>query len=487
MKKVAVIGAGFGGMTAAAELARAGHQVTLFEQGTTLGGKAQLVARSGVKLDTGPTLLTMPHVVRETFERLGATDLLPRFHRLPHHARYTWSDGRTFDCGDDLERTAKSASAFEPGDAIHRFYADAKNIHFAAGEPYLEAPFEGTLPFMTRVARRGVASAIAGLKLSSLDALARKHFRSPQLQQFAGRFATYAGASPYEASAAFAMIPHIEREFGVHHVEGGMAALVAAFGEALKRLGVTIHYGARAAWKAQGRALLAGPPGGEAGFDSIVVNEDPLRGSREPLALSGYVLLLDVDRRLSLPHHSIAFTDDPKTEFTALFRGEQPYATTVYVCHPAASDASVAPEGRSGLFVMVNAPALRGDADAAKWSEHGERLRAVCIDAVKRLAPEAREARVEVIGERTPVDLQRGGAPGGSIYGFLPHGKFGPFARPKMRSKTRGVFYAGGGTHPGGGVPMVMLSGHFASTLVQQHLGAPSPRVRGEGRGEGRS
>lgn len=470
MKRVAVIGAGFGGMTAAAELAHAGHAVTLFEQSATLGGKAQLVSRAGVKLDTGPTLLTMPHVVQGTFARLGAADLLPRFHRLTHHARYTWSDGRTFDCGDDLDATATSAGVFESPAAMRRFYEDARNIHHAAGEPYLEAPFEGTLAFMTRVARRGVASAIAGLKMSSLDALARKHFTSPQLQQFAGRFATYAGASPYEASAAFAMIPHIERAFGVHHVHGGMAALVAAFGEALKRLGVTVVHGARAGWRGHGRELLAGPVGGEAAFDSIVVNEDPLVGSDAPLALSGYVLLLDVDRRLSLPHHSIAFTDDPKTEFAALFRGEQPLATTVYVCHPAASDASVAPDGRSGLFVMVNAPALRSADDAEKWQTLKAQLRTVCVDAVKRLSPEAREANLEVIAERTPVDLQRGGAPGGSIYGFLPHGKFGPFARPKMRAKTRGVFYAGGGTHPGGGVPMVMLSGHFAASLVASHL-----------------
>ncbi|PZR08047.1 MAG: phytoene desaturase [Archangium gephyra] len=474
MKKVAVIGAGFGGMTAAAELARAGHQVTLFEQASTLGGKAQLVTHAGVKLDTGPTLLTMPHVVEQTFSRLGAADLLPRFHRLTHHARYTWSDGRTFDCGDDLEQTAASASTFEDGNSIHRFYEDAKNIHYAAGEPYLEAPFEGTLAFMTRVARRGVASALAGLKMSSLDSLARKHFTSPQLQQFVGRFATYAGASPYEASAAFAMIPHIERAFGVHHVEGGMAGLVAAFGKALERLGVTIRYGARASWKQHGRSLVAGPSGDEHEFDSIVVNQDPLLGTHEPLALSGYVLLLDADRRLSLPHHSIAFTDDPKTEFAALFRGEQPYATTVYVCHPAASDASVAPQGRSGLFVMVNSPALRGEADVGRWTQHATQLRALCVETVKKLAPEARDANIAIVGERTPVDLARGGAPGGSIYGFLPHGKFGPFARPKMRSKTRGVFYAGGGTHPGGGVPMVMLSGHFASTLVEQHLGGRS-------------
>lgn len=477
MKRAAVIGGGFGGLVAAAELARAGHAVTLFELSNTLGGKAQVVTHTGVTLDTGPTLLTMPATVRAVFERIGASDLLPNFHRLPLQARYSWSKGPTFDCHEDLERSVTSAAQFgaREGEGLRDFYADAARTFRAAGEPYLEAPFENMPDFLARVMKRGPKAMYDGMQLATLDVLARRHFRSPQLQQFVNRFATYAGASPYEASAAFALIPHLERAQGVHHVEGGMGALVKALGAALSRLDVKVVYGQRAQWQARKAELLAGPRGGEQPFDTVVVNADPFQteplGAR-PLAMSGYVVLLDVARRLDLAHHHIVFGDDYVNEFAELFdRRVPPSDPTLYFCHPAATDASMAPAGRSGVFAMVNAPALPSESEAARWPEYAQRLQARCVDALLSTCPGLSRDEVKVLGERTPLDLAQRGAPGGSIYGFLPHGKFGPFNRPKIRSETPGVFFSGGSTHPGGGVPLCMLSGHFAAELALRHLG----------------
>ncbi len=476
MSRIAVIGAGIGGMTAAGELAHAGHRVTLFEQSPTLGGKAQVVSAHGVTLDTGPTLLTMPDVVRGTFARMGAFDLLPRFISLPHQARYQWADGCTFDCHAELEATVESADGIRSSEAkgIRSFYREAAAIHRAAGEPYLEAEFDGLPGFLARVARRGLKSMLSGLTLSTLDSLAKKHFRTSHMHQFVGRFATYAGASPYQASAAFALIPHIEREFGVHHVEGGMVALVAALGTALARLGVDIQLGVKAGWNPRGGRLFAGRPFDEQPFDAVVVNADPLASrpaGTGPLALSGYVLLLEVSRRLKLPHHTVAFGDDYPREFSQLFGGAVPTDPTVYFCHPAASDPTMAPLGKSGVFAMVNAPALAQAPEPGAWDMHAAVLRERCLAVLRRVAPEIRGGDITVLGERTPVDLLARGAPGGSIYGFLPHGRLGPFRRPRIRTATPGVFYAGGGTHPGGGVPLVMLSGRFAAELALAHVG----------------
>lgn len=469
MKRVAVIGGGFGGLTAAAELASAGHHVTLFERSTTLGGKAQ-VLDAEVTLDTGPTLLSMPEVVRATFERIGALELLPRFHRLPLQARYSWP-GHTFDCFEDLDATLASARQFGDAEAagLQRFYAEAARIYRAAGEPYLEAPFEGLPQFLARAMKRGPGAFLAGMQLGTLDDLAARHFRSPQLRQFVNRFATYAGASPFHASAAFALIPHLERAEGVHHVEGGMGALVRALRLALARLGVEVRLGQQASWTAHRRELVVG----EAPFDAVVVNADPFAaeplGTRE-LALSGYVALLQVNRRLPLAHHHVVFGGDYVREFSELFSGEIPTDPTLYFCHPAATDQTMAPANRSGVFAMVNAPALRSEADAAAWPGRSAVLLEKCITALLQLNPGLRRDEVVVLGERTPVDLAARGAPGGSIYGFLPHGRLGTFQRPRIRSSTPGVFFSGGSTHPGGGVPLVMLSGHFAAQLAQAHL-----------------
>ncbi len=466
-------------MTAAGELARAGCAVTLFERGPALGGKAGVVREGGVTLDTGPTLLTLPEVVREGFRRLDATDLLPRFVELDTHAAYHFPDGRQFTAHRALGPMVASAEALGPkeGAGLRAFYDDASEIFEAAGEPYLEAPMGDLSEFVARVARRGVKALWRGAQLGTLAGLAARHFGTPHLRHFAGHFATYAGASPYEASAAFALIPHIERAFGVHHVEGGMGALAAALHQGLSRLGVEVRLGTAARSQADGARFLAGPPDALQPFDAVVVNTDPLTAlgrADEPLGLSGYVLLVSVDRRLPLPHHSVAFPPDVEAEFHELFAGKLATRPTLYVCHPVATDATLAPAGTSGLYLMVHAPPLRHgltvEAEAHAWRERLIGLRAYCLAGLRSLCPEVVGAAVRVLGERTPADFARRDCPRGSIYGFLPHGRLGAFQRPRIRGHVPGLFYAGGGTHPGGGVPMVMLSGRFAAQLAAQHL-----------------
>lgn len=477
--RVAVVGGGIGGLTAAGLLAKEGYSVTLFEGGSTLGGKAQAVTVDGLTLDTGPTLLTLPHLVRGTFEKLDALDLLPPLTELEPQCTYRFSDGCGLTAYKDLERMGESACDLRPSErrGVHSFYAEAASIWRAAGEPYLEAPFHGMAGFMARVAKRGVGAVLAGMKLGTLHELAEKHFKTDHMQQYVGRFATYAGASPYEASAAFALIPHIEHAYGVHHARGGIGALVEALGQAVRRQGVEVHLNTRARVERSADGYRVGPEKDAQAFDSVVVNADPLESLRrvdEPLALSGFVLLLEVDGRPALPHHTVLFGGDYRREFGELFKGQLAADPTVYFCNPSASDSTMAPAGRTGLFVMVNAPALpTGPAEAEQaarsWELQAERAKAQMFEKLYQHFPELK-GRTRVIGQRTPVDLAAQGAPGGSIYGFLPHGRFGPFRRPRIKGSTPGLFFAGGGTHPGGGVPLVMLSGRFAAELAAQHL-----------------
>ena len=457
---------------AAGLLARAGARVTLYEQEPRLGGKAQQLTVGSTVLDTGPTLLTMPALVRETFSALDAESLLPRFLTLSPQCEYRWEDGSGFVVHPELEATRASVEAMSPGEGrgVETFYAAAAAIHRAAGEPYLEAPFQGVASFLGRVLRRGPSAVLQGMQMSTLHALAARHFRTPRLQQFVGRFATYTGASPYRASAAFALIPHLERVEGVHHVEGGMGALVDALERAVRRLGVEVRLGTRGQWLPAAGGWRVGPAGDEAPVDAVVVNADPLgaSGVRDgPLAMSGYVLLLEAGVRSRLGHHTVFFSKDDAREFEEIFSGRVPSDPTVYVCHPAASDPGMAAPGTSGLFVMANVPAM-GEA----FLPRAAALRARCLAAVEALDPSL-HGRLRVLGERTPADFQRQGAPGGSLYGFLPHGRFGPFRRPRSHAAP-GLVYAGGGTHPGGGVPMVMLSGRFAARRLCQSLGLPA-------------
>jgi phytoene desaturase len=475
-RQVAVIGGGLGGLAAAGHLAARGVAVTVYEGAAVPGGKAGTFHSAGHVLDTGPTLLTLPHVTAETFAAFCATDLLPTIRELEVQAHYRWDGDKSLSTYRDVERTAASAAAFGPGasDSTLRFYQDAAAIYRAAGEPYLEAPFEGTFDFIGRILARGAGAALTGLRLGTLAQLAEKHFRRPELRQFAGRFATYAGLSPFEASAAFAMIPHLEHFYGVHHVEGGIGALAAALAAAVRRLGVTVVTGAKTRYEPWGTGFLATPAEhSEQLVDAVVVNADPLgfeRHARVPLTYSGYVLWLEASQRLTLPHHTLLFSSDERAEFAALDAGRLAADLTVYVCHPAATDPNASPAGKSGLFVMVNVPPLP-EGEPADWSETAAMLRARCLSLLRRRCPELAGVNLTVLGERTPADLAARGAPRGSIYGFAPRGRLGPFRRPRLRGKERGVFFAGGGTHPGGGVPLVLLSGRFAAQLTLEHLG----------------
>jgi len=204
-------------------------------------------------------------------------------------------------------------------------------------------------------------------------------------------------------------------------------------------------------------------------FDAIVVNADPLASAGpddRPLALSGYVLLARVPERLTLPHHLVLFSRDYENEFRQLFAGEPADDPTVYVCHPATTDPTMAPDGTSGLYLMTNAPPLAPGGRAAE----PDTLRTRCLRRLEHFAPGLVD-RLDVLAEHTPADFARRGAPRGSLYGFLPHGRLAALRRPRMRGTTPGVFFAGGGTHPGGGVPLVMLSGRYAAAMALEHLG----------------
>jgi hypothetical protein len=187
-RRVAVIGGGIGGLTAAGLLASGGIPVTLFEAGQRLGGKAATFEADGLRLDLGPTLLTMPSVVRDTFARIGATDLLPPIVPLALQCEYRFASGMRYRAWSELARSVEEASAFGVHEAggLRRFYADANALWRVAGEPYLEAPFDGLGGFLARVGRRGLSAALRGLRMGTLAQLAARHFRSHEMRQFVG-------------------------------------------------------------------------------------------------------------------------------------------------------------------------------------------------------------------------------------------------------------------------------------------------------------
>lgn len=457
--KVAVIGAGVGGLAAAALLARAGASVTLFEKNERVGGKLGWLEIDGYTWDTGPSLLTMPHVFRQLWAQLGRRleddlTLVP----LPITCRYRWADGTVID----------EDAAFWQRPDVARFLSYARGLYEISAEAFLENPLGewhrqltwANLPKLRHLPK--IAS------FQTLDATVRRFFgHDPHLVQLFARFATYNGSSPYKTPAAFNIIAYVEAHFGGWYVRGGLFEIARALERIGRELGVEIRLG---------EEVAALPPG----FDATVCNQDVLSATprfhgrslpAREMSMSGFVLYLGVAREYPhLAQHNICFSSDYPAEFRQIFAGQPADEPTIYVAIHSKADPARAPVGCENWFVLVNAPAQRG---GERWPEeaaaYGDRI-------IERLETRfgcagLREA-IRVRRHFTPADFEtRYRAQAGSLYGFASHGVRAAFQRPAMAPKDRpGFYFVGGSTHPGGGLPLVILGAQMAVKKILAQL-----------------
>jgi len=489
--RVAVVGGGLGGISAAVHLAARGHRVTLYERTGMLGGKASIFEQAGYSFDTGPSLLTMPETLC-TAAGLDRAAELP-LARLDPQCRYFFPDGQKLDLRDDRASTLRQVAAFSPGQ--DRSFAAAldlsESIYETVGRPFLEAPFEG----MTRMARAFAGKPFAALRFGAMQGfladVSKGASSDERLQWIIQRYATYAGGGPARTPAAFAMILHLETAGGAWYPQGGIHSIARMGGRLLEHVGVEVKLNTpvQSLVVRNGAARAVVTKGVEAPYDAIVANADPVTVARQllsreaveqsgltphldqELGLSGAVLLLGMKGRLDhLSHHTVVFPQRYPDEFTDLFKhGRTPRDPTVYLCVPSRTDPGRAPPGCESVFCMINSPAFR---DGAGPDLTPVQFTSLIKRAVERVIPDL-TSRIEVEHFIGPAELQsRFQAPGGSIYGVSPHGRLSPFHRPMQRAEgLRGLYFAGGGTNPGGGIPLVLRSGLFAADLVERDLG----------------
>jgi phytoene desaturase len=477
MTRVVVVGAGVGGLACALRLARAGHRVCIVEQGPAPGGKCARIERDGYRFDAGPSLLTMPWLVRELLgDRVALVPVEPV-------TRYRFADGTSVELSADLPRALEALEAWSPGAGEDW----ARLLRICAGMWRASLPvLSGPPPWPPRrpAASEPPPDPRALLRVRpwhTLRTLARTTIRDPRLQLVVERFATYAGADPRRAPAALAVAGYVEHAFGAWHVLGGIYAIVEALVEALREAGGELRCGVRAhavqlaggataaLWGgrgARGRVTGVRTSAGLLPADVVVFNGDA--PSSQERSLSGVALLVGLrGREPDRVHHEIRFPADYDAEFDDVFRARRPVRDpTLYLAASWVSDPGEAPVDGENLFVLANAPS--GGVD---WDVEGDRHEAALL-ARLGLAPE----RVAFVVRRTPADLERlTGAVGGAIYGVAPHGRLGTLRRPPNAVRgVRGLWRVGGTTHPGGGLPLVLLSGR----TVAEEIGAAVDRLR---------
>ncbi|HVM26773.1 MAG TPA: phytoene desaturase family protein [Mycobacteriales bacterium] len=500
MSRVVVVGAGVGGLAAAARLGATGHGVTVCEAAEQVGGKLGLVeAETGsgtFRFDTGPSLVTLPHLLHEVFADTGGPPPDLELTPLDPVARYRFADGTTLDAASDLdEHCRRLDAALGPGAGAdwRRFAVRAERVWDASREPFLESPLDGPRT-LARLALRRPRDVAAIAPWHSLRRLGASTLRDPRLRTYLDRYATYTGSDPRRAPAALAAVAHAEQAYGGWYVPGGLHRIAVELHRRAVERGATVRLGARVAGieMAGGRAVGVRLDDGERlAADVVVANADAAQvygrllpagaagGARRRLAratpsLSGFVLLLAVRGRTpGLAHHNVLFPADYDAEFDAVFGdpARPVQDPTLYVSAP--DDPAVRPAGCEAWFVLVNAPRHGRGAGAVDWRAPGlaDRYADRLLDL---LAARGLPVRERVLWSRalSPADLEeRTGAPGGAIYGTSSNGAAAAFLRPANRSPVPGLYLVGGSSHPGGGLPLVLLSARIVADLVDESAG----------------
>lgn len=497
-KKIIVIGAGIGGMCTAARLAKAGHHVEIYEGSDRTGGKCRTEWIGRYAFDTGPSLLTIPAVYRDFFQRTGEhMGKVLELEAVDPSFDYRFADQSSvkFTNLSRKKTLAAIAESFGEEAALQWDQAliRAEAMWAVSREPFIESELRSPLSLLKR------RSLLRDLRIIAPRATLRDFaLGDPRMSMIMDRYATYSGSDPRKAPAVLSTIAFIEESFGAWHIKGGIGTLADRITERCEKLGVKIHLNTPVASIDIDRGAITGitlKDGQAIAADIVISNADAsltynsliksssrkIKRVRKQLAkvepsLAGFSLLLGLKPSNDAPlaHHTILFPRDYDAEFDAIFNQRVPVEDpAIYLCAPN-DPAMVKSEGHQSLFVLVNAPRHSTDSsEGFDWSDP-EFKRAYAnsiIDHIEARGISIRD-RLEVLEIRTPYDLQESvSAPGGSIYGTSSNGPRAAFLRARNRSPIKNLYLVGGSAHPGGGLPLVGLSAEIVANAV---LNVPS-------------
>ncbi|MCU0414110.1 MAG: phytoene desaturase family protein [Ignavibacteriaceae bacterium] len=491
-KSVAIIGSGLGGLSSALLLSKKGFDVKVFETNGKSGGKANSLRLNNFRFDTGPSLITMPFVLEEIFEEAGykLSDYL-KLIKLDIICKYFYADGTVINAFGDLEKFAEEIKnkTIDTSSSIKNYLDYCKKIYDLTTDIFLLNSPTNIKNLLSAKSFKSLLNLKNIDVFRTVDEANKSFFKDPKTVQLFNRYATYSGSNPYKAPATLNTIQHVEYGIGSYICEGGVYKIVEVFYNLCKENGVQFQFNSAVKkinlngnsisgieyTSEEGRSVIEN-------FDLVVSNADVNTTYKKLLndtssksakryesfepSLSAIVFYWGVKGNFSkLETHNILFSTDYKKEFYEIFELKKcPSDPTIYIYISSKFNISDAPDGYENWFVLVNSPYISGQ----DWKKEINLTRERVIKKINSYLKI--DLNTLIIEEEvlTPEKIEsQTGSRLGSIYGISSNSRSAAFLRqPNKSKKYEGLYFCGGSAHPGGGIPLVLLSGKLAAEEI---------------------
>ncbi|TAE41387.1 MAG: phytoene desaturase [Runella slithyformis] len=497
MKKAAIIGAGIAGIAASIRLAVRGYQVEVFEANSYAGGKLSSFELNGYRFDAGPSLFTMPQLVEELFTLAGRD---PKQHfeylKLDETCRYFWDDGTRLTAHANQAAFAQEIEQKlgEPAQNVERHLADSAVKYDVTEKLFLHRSLHKIGTYFNRDALKGY------LNLHRLDAFKtmnranEQRFEQPRTVQLFNRYATYNGSDPYQTPATMNIIPHLEYNIGAFFPKNGMVDITNSLVKLAQELGVKFHFNTKVTdlQTTENKIIGLSCVGAEHNnqqfnhsitqpFDLVISNMDvvntfrkllpraaqPERILRQPKSSSALIFYWGIKQRFpALGLHNILFSDNYKAEFEHIFKQKTLYHDpTVYINITSKHKPDDAPTDGENWFVMVNAP----NNDGQDWDALIAQTRQNMIQKISKSIGQDMSQLIEYEAILDPRSIEsKTSSSQGALYGNSSNNRFAAFLRhANFSSQFNNLYFVGGSVHPGGGIPLAILSAKIATDLIK--------------------
>lgn len=486
--KVAVIGAGIGGIAVAVRLAAKGYKVCVFEKNNYPGGKMAELRHNGYRFDMGPSLFTLPDLVGELFDLAGESmaDRLP-YKKPDEVCRYFFPDGMEIRAFADAEKFADELmlKAGENRADVLRYLAGSRKIYELTNPVFISNSLHLPGNYLTGAFLKALLHLNRLKPFSTLHHVNGKYFRHENTIHIFDRFATYNGSDPYKAPATLMVIPHLEHNTGAFFPDRGIYSIASSLEELAVKLGVDFHYNTRAEKIVLKNKKVAGvrfSGGDEFDCDIVVSDADiwflyrdllkenpfPKKWFRQERSTSALIFYWGMEVRSShLGLHNILFASDYREEFNCLFSKKVIHDDpTVYVFISSKVVEGDAPEGCENWFVMINTPENCGQ----DWNSMITAARKGIEEKIFRMTGiDVKSCRKFefVLG---PAGIEEKTASyRGSLYGNSSNSMLSAFRRHPNLSAIKGLYLVGGSVHPGGGIPLCLSSAKIVSGMIPEY------------------